>query len=165
MATVIAPDGHHGADRDVELAGDHQQADGNGDDAEVGGDVQPAGHAGGLQEGQAAEDGEEDQDGDQAEEGPGLGAAQKTAEEKLLDMGCAPGSMRHDWRSRWRQESGPHDCCGPDESQRLSGRPAVTPASVASMFEASTMPGPVRTGNVGRSVPKSMCEASRLTAR
>ena len=37
--------GHHGADRNVQLACDHQQADGNGDDAEAGGDVEPARHA------------------------------------------------------------------------------------------------------------------------
>ena len=36
---------------------------------------------------------------------------------------------------------------------------------VASMLALSTMPGPVSTGNTGRSVPKSMCDASRLTAR
>ena len=32
----------HRTDRDVELASDHQEPDGQGDDAEVGGEVQPA---------------------------------------------------------------------------------------------------------------------------
>ena len=87
QAVVARDDGHghrakrhHGADRNVQFARDHQQADGNGDDAKVGGDVQPAGHARRFQKGHAAEDAEEDQDGEQAQEGPGLGAAQQAAE-------------------------------------------------------------------------------------
>lgn len=38
-------------------------------------------------------------------------------------------------------------------------------ANVASMFEASTMAGPVGTGKVGKLVPKSVAEAGSETER
>ena len=60
--------GDHRADREIEVAGDHQQPHRECDDAELGGDVEPARGPAGRQEIGPAEDREEDQDGDHADQ-------------------------------------------------------------------------------------------------
>ena len=57
--------GEHRADGEIELPGNHQQPDRKRDDAEFGGDVEPARGPAGGEEVCAAKDGKEDEDGDQ----------------------------------------------------------------------------------------------------
>ena len=71
----------HRADRQVELAADHQHPDREGDDAEIGGGVEPVGGAEGGEEAVlAGGDGEEGEDQDRRDDPARFGTNQQAAE-------------------------------------------------------------------------------------
>ena len=91
----------HRADRDVELAGDHQQTDRERDDAEVRGDVEIARGPGGRDEVHAAEDRKEHEDEEEAEERAGLGTAKHAAEGKFTGLRARVARVVPDFCRVW----------------------------------------------------------------
>ena len=109
-------DGHragrdHRADREIEMPGDHQQPDRERDDAELGGDVEPARGAAGRQEIGAAEDREEDQDGDQADQRADLGPAHEAADRRpRIGQGKRSVAALDGWTRRRISWKNPRRC-------------------------------------------------------
>ena len=155
--------GEHRADREVELAGDHEQANRDGDDAQLGGDVQPARCAAGGQELLAAEIAKKTKTLMVPISAPVSGRRSRLPSDARARVAPGPATLPMSWPRDWihdyeieRRLNGlPVRCPGrarkswPDTG-RCQRTPALAPAIAESTLSALMIAGPVRSGRCGR---------------
>ena len=166
--------GDHRADGEIEMAGDHQQAHREGDDAEFGGDVEPArGTAGARRNWRRRRSRRTRSTAIRPMSEPISGRrtrlpidGPKNAGPLARSLHGAVGqeldSSKCPWHERWVAWRGLVGGSGRDVRPDRPGRTSVCGVSgrlrqhqptSRRHWLASTMPGPVRTGFVGRSRP------------
>lgn len=130
----------HRADRDVQLSRDHEEADRQRDDADLGRHVQKAGPAGRAEEGRAAKRREEDVDHEGAKKRARLGPAGQAAECAGCSAGRDGGVGHRDLR-RMAEGSGPQSAAWPDGVWPVSACRALRPPSSIRCSSRRQCPG------------------------